>query len=121
MPATTVTQYLDSVPAAQREIADLLLPLVEAALPGAGAVWHGHPVWSLGAAPGKAPVCFLKSYGSHLAFGFWRGQEIADPSGRLAPGSRAMASVKLRTAADVDTALFADWLDRARDLERTAA
>ncbi|PBC72201.1 hypothetical protein BX265_6823 [Streptomyces sp. TLI_235] len=120
MPATTtVPQYLDTLPAAQREIADRLLPLVEAALPGAGAVWHGHPVWSLGTAPGKNPVCFVKSYSSYLTFGFWRGQEIADPSGRLAPGARAMASVRLRTADDIDTALFADWLGRARDLEQT--
>ncbi|MCU7825093.1 DUF1801 domain-containing protein [Kitasatospora sp. DSM 101779] len=121
MPTTTVAQYLDSLPAAQRDIADLLLPLVEAALPGAGAVWHGHPVWSLGAAPGKNPVCFVKSYGSHLTFGFWCGQEIADPSGRLAPGSRTMASVKLRAADEVDAELFAGWLSRARSLERTAA
>ncbi|MEV7175736.1 DUF1801 domain-containing protein [Kitasatospora sp. NPDC093679] len=122
MPATTtVAQYLDSLPTAQHEIADRLLPLVEAALPGRGAVWHGHPVWSLGAAPGKNPVCFLKSYAGHLTFGFWRGRELADPSGRLAPGSRTMASVKLRSAAEVDTELFADWLARARGLEQLPA
>ena len=92
-----------------------------AALPGAGAVWHGHPVWSLGPAPGKSPVCYLKAYAGHVAFGLWRGQEIDDPSGRLTAGARTMASVKLRTAADVDAELFADWLAWSRDLERPAA
>ncbi|MEV6209803.1 DUF1801 domain-containing protein [Kitasatospora sp. NPDC051914] len=121
MPAkATVQDYLSTLPAAQHEITDALLPLVEAALPGAGAVWHGHPVWSLGAAPGKNPVCYLKAYAGHVAFGFWRGQEIPDPSGRLAPGARTMASVKLRTAADIDPALFADWLAAAHDLEQAA-
>ena len=79
MPAfATVSDYLDSLPAAQREITDALLPLVEAALPGAGAVWHGHPVWSLGPAPGKSPVCYLKAYGGHVAFGH-ADRAIVDP------------------------------------------
>ncbi|MEV0050045.1 DUF1801 domain-containing protein [Saccharopolyspora shandongensis] len=113
----TVQEYAASLPDAQRAIADELLPLIDEALPGAGAVWHGHPVWSLGPAPGKSPVCFIKAYSAHVTFGFWRGQEITDASGRLAPGSRAMASVKLRTPADIDAELFTDWLRATRDLE----
>ncbi|MCM0677679.1 DUF1801 domain-containing protein [Micromonospora phytophila] len=93
------------------------MPLIETALPGAGAVWHGHPVWSLGPAPGTSPVCYIKSYSAYLTFGFWRGQEVIDPSGRLEAGARAMASVKLRTLADIDTELFTTWLRAARDLE----
>ncbi|MFG3696850.1 hypothetical protein ACGF5C_02855 [Micromonospora sp. NPDC047620] len=44
-------------------------------------------------------------------------REITDPSGRLVPGARQMAAVKLRTLADVDPALFTDWLRQAHDLE----
>jgi hypothetical protein len=44
----TVEDYLTSLPESQRQIADKLLPLIEQVLPGVGAVWHGHPVWSLG-------------------------------------------------------------------------
>ncbi|WFB10658.1 DUF1801 domain-containing protein [Streptomyces sp. LX-29] len=116
----TVDAYLASLPTAQREIADALLPLIEEALPGTGAVWHGHPVWSLGGAPGKSPVCYLKGYSAYLTFGFWRGQEVEDASGRLGAGARAMAAVKLRTLADVDAGLFADWLRQARELEGSA-
>jgi hypothetical protein len=89
----TVEDYLTSLPESQREIADKLLPLIETSLPGASTVLHGHPVWSLGPAPGKSPVCYVKAYSASVTFGFWRGQEITDPSGRLEPGARAMPSV----------------------------
>ncbi|MFI6443431.1 DUF1801 domain-containing protein [Kitasatospora sp. NPDC050543] len=116
----TLDEYLAALPAAQREITDKLRPVIDAALPGAGALWHGHPVWSLGAAPGKNPVCYLKAYANHIAFGFWRGQELSDPSGRLVAGAREMAGLKLRTPADVDAALLTDWLHQARKLEHPA-
>ncbi|SFI24236.1 hypothetical protein SAMN05216275_102123 [Streptosporangium canum] len=35
----TVPDYLASLPESQREITGELLPLIEAALPGTGAVW----------------------------------------------------------------------------------
>ncbi|GAA4087038.1 DUF1801 domain-containing protein [Actinomadura miaoliensis] len=113
----TVEQYVASLPEAQREIADRLLPLIEKVLPGAGAIWHGHPVWSLGDKPGRSPVCLVKAYSAHVTFGLWRGGEVTDPSGRLEPGSRTMAAVKLRTLDDVDEELFTAWLRQARDLE----
>jgi hypothetical protein len=117
----TVEDYLTPLPESQRRIADELLPLIETALPGAGAVWHGHPVWSLGPAPGKSPVCYLKAYSTYLTFGFWRGQELNDLSGRLEPGARAMAGVKLRTLADIDPDLFTTWLCKARDMEGSSS
>lgn len=113
----TVHDYLASLPESQRQIADKLLPLIETALPGAGAIWQGHPVWSLGDKPGKSPVCYIKAYSAYVTFGFWRGQEIDDPSGRLEPNARAMSSVKLHTLADLDPDLFTTWLRQARDLE----
>lgn len=118
---TTVEDYLASLPESQRQITDKLLPLIETALPGAGALWHGHPVWSLGPAPGKSPVCYLKAYSAYVTFGFWKGQALSDPSGRLQPGAREMAAVKLRSLDDIDTDLFTGWLHQARTLEEAAA
>ena len=112
----TVTEYVHSLPENQREIAARLLDLIDDALPGTGALWHGHPVWSLGSAPGKQPVCLVKAYPAHVTFGFWRGQEIDDPSGRLEAGARGMANVKLRGTDDLDDVLFTTWLRRAREL-----
>ncbi|GGM53812.1 hypothetical protein GCM10011608_43420 [Micromonospora sonchi] len=101
-----------------RETADQLCAVIESALPEAtGAMWHGHPVWGLGERPGAQPICLLKPYASYLTFGLWRGQDVPDPSGRLVPGARRMASVKLRAAADVDPELFTGWLRRAYELE----
>ncbi|WP_219419092.1 DUF1801 domain-containing protein [Pseudonocardia nigra] len=117
MAAATVQDHLSALPEAQRRITDTLLPLIDQALPGAGGVWHGHPVWSLGAAPGKSPVCYVKAYSAHVTFGFWKGRALSDPSGRLEGGAREMAAVKLRSPDDVDADLFADWLRQARDLE----
>ncbi|MFG3418394.1 hypothetical protein ACIBTZ_08020 [Micromonospora sp. NPDC049460] len=63
METTTVTDYLAGLDAPLREIGEKLLPVIEAALPGAtGAVWHGHPVWGLGDRPGRRPVCPVKAY-----------------------------------------------------------
>lgn len=117
---TTVDEYLASLAEPLREVGETVRPVIDAVLPGAGAVWHGSPVWSVGSAPGRAPVCLLKAYPSYLTFGFWRGRAISDQSGRMETAG-GMAHVKLRTAADVDTALFTDWLRQARDLEAAHA
>jgi len=113
----TVPGYVATLPESQRPIAEKLLAIIESVLPGAGAIWHGHPVWSLGPAPGKTPVCLAKTYPSYVTFALWRGQEIDDPSGRLEPGSKAMAGIKLRVPDDIDADLFVGWLRQARALE----
>ncbi|MDP9864861.1 MULTISPECIES: DUF1801 domain-containing protein [Streptosporangium] len=113
----TVTEYAAALDPALREIAEKLQTIVDTVFPQAGAVWHGHPVWSLGPAPGKTPVAYFKAYSSYVTFGLWRGQEISDPSGRLEPAARQMAAVRLRTLADIDPDLFTTWLRLARDLE----
>ncbi|MEU8002470.1 DUF1801 domain-containing protein [Catellatospora sp. NPDC049111] len=115
---TSITDYLTGLDAALREVGEQARPVIDGALPDAGsAMWHGHPVWGLGENPGRRPICLLKAYTSYVTFGLWRGQEITDPSGRLEAGARQMASVKLRSAADIDPVLFADWLRQARALE----
>ncbi|GAA3605907.1 hypothetical protein GCM10022419_108390 [Nonomuraea rosea] len=116
---TTVDEYLAAQPEPLRAIAEKLLPIIDAVLPGAGALWQGHPVWSLGAAPGKNPVCLIKAYTSYVTFGFWKGRELVDDSGRM-DTTGGMAHIKIRTAADIDAELFTAWLMQARDLERSA-
>jgi hypothetical protein len=120
--ASTVTDYLGALEEPLREIGTKAQEIIDAALPEApGALWHGHPVWSLGGAPGRTPVCLLKAYGSYVTFGLWQGQGVTDPSGRLEAGAREMASVKLRALDDVDAALFTDWLLQARALAAESA
>ncbi|MFG2308935.1 DUF1801 domain-containing protein [Streptomyces sp. NPDC048566] len=118
MSASEITSYLDTLDHPLRDIGERIVTVVESVLPAAsGAVWHGHPVWSLGDKPGRTPVCLLKAHTSSVTFGLWRGRDVSDPSGRLVPGARRMASVKLGRADEVDAALFAEWLRLAVALE----
>ncbi|MGN9843091.1 DUF1801 domain-containing protein [Nonomuraea sp. H19] len=114
---TTVAEYAAALDQPLRDIAEKLQAIIDAALPQPGAVWHGHPVWGLGQAPGKTPVAYVKAYSSYVTFGLWRGRQISDPSGRLEPAAREMAAVKIRTLAEIDAELFTTWLRAARDLE----
>ncbi|MFI6316367.1 DUF1801 domain-containing protein [Nonomuraea sp. NPDC050556] len=114
---SSLQDYLNALPETQQQITDELLPIIEAALPGAGALYQGHPVWSAGDKPGQSPICYVKAYASYVTFGFWKGQSLSDPSGRLDAGGRGMAGVKLRSPADIDPDLFSDWLHQARALE----
>jgi len=110
----TVDEYIDALPPALNDLARYARAAIDAGLPEAeSAIRWAHPTWSLG----KRPVCYLKAASAHLTFGFWRGASIDDPSGRLETSGEVMAHVKLRTPADVDAPLFADWLAQARALE----
>jgi len=112
-----VGAYVEGLESALREIAAATRDIIDAQPSDVGsAMWHGHPVWSRGAKPGEQPVCLLKAYAKYVTFGLWNGAAISDPSGRLQPGSRGMASVKLATPDDIDADLFADWLRQARTL-----
>ncbi|MER5474131.1 DUF1801 domain-containing protein [Streptomyces sp. NPDC002935] len=118
MTASDITSYLNGLDAPLREIGEKIRPVIDAALPDdSGALWHGHPTWSLGDKPGQTPICLLKAYRSYVTFGLWRGQEVADPSGRLIAGARQMSSVKLSRTDDIDPVLFGEWLRRAVALE----
>ncbi|GAB3845417.1 hypothetical protein GCM10029963_23690 [Micromonospora andamanensis] len=118
MKAASINDYLAGLDGSLRETAEALRPVIDGALTdAAGVMWHGHPVWGLGEAPGRRPICLLKAYPSHLTFGLWRGQEITDRPDRLKPGARQMASVRLAAITDIDEPLFAAWLRQARALE----
>jgi hypothetical protein len=112
---TTVIEYVAARPEGLRNVLEQLIPLVDEAMGGTGALWHGAPTWSAGATPGKNPVCMTKAYSSYIAFTFWRGQLLEDA--KLEPGAREMAHVKLRGVDDIDPAQFATWVARAKELE----
>ncbi|MEJ3743527.1 DUF1801 domain-containing protein [Actinomycetes bacterium KLBMP 9797] len=118
MNTTTVSDYLTGLDDPIRDIGEKLRTIIDAALTSAtSAMWHGHPTWGRGERPGQDPICLLKAYSSDITFGFWHGQRLTDPSGRLVAGARQMASVKLRTVDDIDPGLFTDWLRQAYELE----
>lgn len=120
MTSADITAYLNRLDGTLRDIGEGAGRLIDSVLPdGSGALWHGHPTWSLGDKPGRTPVCLLKAHTSYVTFGLWRGQDLTDPSGRLIAGARRMASVKLGRADEIDPDLFSAWLRHAVALETT--
>ncbi|NMN96009.1 hypothetical protein [Antrihabitans stalactiti] len=65
---------------------------------------------------GDSRLCELRRTSKYVTLRLRNGRRIDDPSGRLQPGARGSASIKLRTIADVDPELFADWLVQAAAL-----
>lgn len=118
MATANITDYLAGLDAPLREIGEKLRPVIDAALPDAhSAVFHGHPVWSLTEKTGKNPICLVKAYKNYVTFGFWRGRELDDQSGRLVAGARQMAGVKLHSLEDIDADQFTNLLAQAWSLE----
>lgn len=112
----TVDQYLASLSEDLQLVGGQLVRLLDEGLPRAqGVIWHGHPVWMIA----KQPVAAFKAHATHMTFMIWKGQLLTDRSGRLeASGSATMANLKLRTADDLDAALFTNWLHQAGKLEQ---
>lgn len=110
----TIDDYLDTLKEPLRQIGAELRRVIDAGLPRAQALmWHGHPTWKIDG----TPIAFLKGYTSYVTFGLFRGQLLSDSSGRLEPGAREMASIKLRSVDELDRLLFIDWLHQARQLD----
>ena len=113
-----IDEYMSKLAPPLREVATATRQVIDADLPEChGPVWHGHPVWTSGSNPGTSAVCFLKADPSYVPFGLWHGKAVSDPSGRLQPGAREMASVKLRSTDDVDGQLFRAWLRQAYEAD----
>ena len=112
----TVDDYIEALPEPLRGAAAEARGVIDAEL-GEGVIWHGHPVWKIG----TTPVALLKAYTTFVTFGLFQGQLVDDPSGRLVPAARRMASVRLRAAAEVDEALFTAWLRDAQSQVTSAA
>lgn len=112
MPKTTVDDYVTSQPDNLRPVAERLRAVLDTGLTSAeGRMWHGHPVWLIG----NTPVAGFKAYTSYVTFMLWNGQRVDDPTGRLRPGSRNLATVKVADPSEVDETAFAAWLKQAED------
>ena len=110
----TIDEYVAAIAEPLGSIAATLRAKFDDGLPGTAAqLWHGHPVWL----QDGMPVAGFKAYANFVTLLLWRGQLIADASGKLdASGAAEMGSVKLREADDVDADLFDDWLRQLREL-----
>ena len=110
---TTIEDYIATVPAPLAGVVAVLREMLCAELASAGMIRRGHPAWAVGG----APVSGFRVHATSVTLAFWRGAEIDDPSGRLVVAPNGTASVRVRRVAEIDGALFAEWLRQADELE----
>jgi hypothetical protein len=75
----------------------------------------GHPT----ACVADAGFAYVNAFTAHVNVGFFRGAELADPTGRLEGTGRFMRHVKLTPGSDVDAAALTKLIATAyRDMTR---
>jgi hypothetical protein len=94
-------------------ICDLLARDISAALPEAEAkIWHGAPVWFLNG----NPVAGYWVRKAHVQLLFWSGQSFGESALRPEGKFRA-AEARLTDVAQIDRAVLARWLGKARTIQ----
>jgi hypothetical protein len=110
----TVDAYVAALPPQQREVAQALREIVGGTAPDAKeSIKWAQPVYE-----DHGPFAYFKAHRQHVTFGFWRGVEVDAGRGILETGGSKMAHVRLRTVADLDRKLLADFVKRAVELNR---
>jgi hypothetical protein len=111
----SIDEYMAGLPADLNEAAAATRAIIDRHLAGAtSAILWGHPTWSVD----DDPVCYLRATAGELLFGFWNAGSLGDESGRLKAHGSIMGHAVIASPGDVDEALFAGWLRRARELVR---
>jgi hypothetical protein len=101
---SAVDEFNASVEGPLADVVTLLAERLDAALPGLGRVWQGHPVWL----EGKQPIAGYKPFPRWVTFMIW-GDSVVDTSGALLQGPR-MATIKFTSVDEVDETLLNGWL-----------
>ena len=111
----TIDAYIAALPEPLAEAGAATRAIIDRHLDGAtSAVLWGHPTWSVK----DDPVCYLRATADALLFGFWNAGSLDDPSGRITAHGSIMGHAVVAGPDDVDEALFAAWLRKARALAR---
>jgi hypothetical protein len=98
----------------QAEIVNSLREIVRAAAPKATeSIKWGQPVYEE-----NGPFAYIKSSKSHIAFGFWRGAELADPNGMLVGEGERMKHVKIASMKDIQKKQLQAFVKEALKLNR---
>lgn len=96
----TVDQYILSVKPPQRAVLEMLRDCVMTCAPGTSlTIKWGQPVFE-----NNGPIAWMKAFGKHVGFGFWRGAELSDPDGILEGKGDRMRHVKITDPTQVPVA-----------------
>jgi hypothetical protein len=111
----TVDGYIDGLGGERGAIVATLREVIRTAAPEAReTIKWAQPVYESG-----GPFAYIKAFGKSVNLGFWRGEEIRDPSGLLVGEGDRMRHVRLTSLAEVRPDLVADWVRQAVELNRT--
>jgi len=106
-----IREYQERLDAEARPICDLLLPVIEEALPDADRkVWHAHPVWFLDG----NPVVGYDRLKAAVRVLFWSGQSFPTP-GLHPEGSFRAAEARYTAPEQIDVDTLRRWLADARE------
>ncbi len=110
---SSVSEYNQKLDDPERVVAEKLLNLFLDQLPEAEAkVWHGHPVWFIGA----NPVAGYNLKKSGIEVLFWSGQSFKTDG--LRPVGKFQAAVaSVSTLQQADALPLRSWLDEARAIQ----
>jgi len=103
--------YIAAQPPDKRVLLERLRGLVAKGAPGAvPAIKWGVPIYAV---DGKN-VCALASFKDHVAINFFAPPRVlVDPGHRLEGAGKTSRLLKVRTAADIDSASIVTWLKAA--------
>ena len=112
--AESITDYHVNLTGAQRDIADQLRPLIDAALPDAESkVWHRHPVWFL---DGNPTAGYSKLKGG-VRLMFWSGADFDEPGLTRGTGKFKDASAVYQSADEINIEDLRRWLEKSRQIQ----
>jgi hypothetical protein len=105
---TSTEGYFTQQPAEKRALLEKLRALVKKGVPDATAsIKWGVPFYQ---SKGKN-VCALAAFKDHVAINFFASPDVlVDPKKKLEGGGKSMRILKVRSAADIDSASILRWL-----------
>ena len=110
-PKNSTAAYFAEQPAEKRALLEKLRSLVAKGIPDAEAsIKWGVPIYQLSG----RNVCALASFKDHVAINFFAPPSVLiDPGKKLEGAGKSSRLLKVRTAADIDSASILRWLKAA--------
>ena len=114
MAEKSVDTYIAGLEEWQAETVSAVREIILEAAPDAmESIKWAQPVYEV-----NGPFCYIKAFKKSVNFGFWRGIDLDDPSGRLQGTGEKMRHVKLSSVNEVDPEIFSQYVLQAVELNR---
>jgi len=105
----TVDEYIAGLVPWQAEIVARIREIIFNAVPDAKEQFKwGQPVYEKG-----GPLAYMKAFKHVVNFGFWRGVDLNDPTGLLEGDGDKMRHMQLKSVAQINPEIFADFVRQA--------